>query len=96
MSSGKKLWVFAIVLGIAATAFLASRHIQKPADKTQTASPAKQESVVAPEDEVHAGYAGSASCKECHEIAFAGWMNSNHGLAERDYRKDMDEKTFSP
>jgi tetratricopeptide (TPR) repeat protein len=96
MSSSKKLWVFAIVLGIAATAFLTSRHFQKPADQPQTTSPAKQESVVAPEDEVHAEYAGSASCKECHETAYAGWIDSNHGLAEREYRKDLDEKTFSP
>ncbi len=51
---------------------------------------------LAPEDEVHAQYAGSASCKECHEAAFKNWENSNHGLAERDYRADMDEKGFVP
>jgi Flp pilus assembly protein TadD len=52
--------------------------------------------VIPPEDEVHAGYAGSASCKECHEAAFEAWENSNHGLAERDVRMDMDKEKFSP
>ena len=60
------------------------------------AEPAASKPVIAPDDEVHAQYAGSPSCKECHEIAYKAWENSNHGLAERNYRPDMDEKTFSP
>lgn len=52
--------------------------------------------VIPPEDEVHARYAGSASCKECHEAAFDVWKNSNHGLAEREYRADMDGDAFLP
>jgi predicted CXXCH cytochrome family protein len=58
--------------------------------------PAQPAPVIAPDDKVHATYAGSASCKKCHEKAYAGWMKSNHGLAERIVRMDMDEKTFSP
>jgi len=52
--------------------------------------------VIPPEDEIHAQYAGSASCKECHETAYEGWKDSNHGLAERELRMDMDERAFSP
>jgi tetratricopeptide (TPR) repeat protein len=52
--------------------------------------------VLAPDDEVHAQYAGSASCKECHETAYALWEKSNHGLAEREYREDLDKQAFSP
>ncbi|MFZ9935595.1 MAG: tetratricopeptide repeat protein [Luteolibacter sp.] len=52
--------------------------------------------VIPPEDEIHAQYAGSASCKECHETAYQGWKDSNHGLAEREFRMDMDGKVFSP
>jgi Flp pilus assembly protein TadD len=57
---------------------------------------AVQGPVIPPEDEVHAQYAGSASCKECHESAYEGWKNSNHGLAEREVREDLDKETFSP
>lgn len=109
MALGNKFRIFAIVLIIAATALLTFRHFQSPGPSnaqgpalnltgSQKApiSPAKHEPVIAPDDVVHAGYAGSASCKECHETAYAGWIDSNHGLAEREYRKDLDEKAFSP
>ena len=54
------------------------------------------EPILAPDDEVHAQYAGSASCKECHETAYALWEKSNHGLAEREYREDLDKQAFHP
>ena len=96
MSSGKKLWGSAIVLVIAATAFLLSNSFRRPANKLPAASSAAEQPILAPEDEVHAKYAGSSTCLECHEAAYTNWMNSNHGLAEREYQKDMDEKAFSP
>jgi Flp pilus assembly protein TadD len=52
--------------------------------------------VIPPEDEVHAQYAGSAACKECHEAAYEAWENSNHGLAEREVRMDLDREAFVP
>lgn len=66
-----------------------------PAAPAKT-EPAASETIIAPDTEVHAQYAGSPSCKECHEKAYLAWETSHHGLAERDYRKDLDEKTFSP
>lgn len=56
----------------------------------------KIESVIPPQDEVHAQYAGSASCKDCHKTAYDAWQNSNHGLAERQLRDDMDRDAFEP
>jgi Flp pilus assembly protein TadD len=50
------------------------------------------------EDEktVHGQYAGSASCRECHEEAFAAWKNSHHALAERSPDSTMDDPAFEP
>ncbi len=52
--------------------------------------------ILAPEDAVHAKYAGSESCKKCHPAAFEKWHQSNHGRAERVVSKDQDHSAFSP
>ena len=52
--------------------------------------------IMADEKQVFAQYGGSASCKECHREAYASWKNSNHGLAERQPAKAMDERAFQP
>lgn len=44
----------------------------------------------------YATYAGSASCRECHEEAFALWEKSNHGLAERSLNLELDRRAFDP
>ncbi len=41
-------------------------------------------------------YAGSQSCRECHAALFEQWSKSNHGLAERPLRDDMDKAAFEP
>jgi tetratricopeptide (TPR) repeat protein len=41
-------------------------------------------------------YAGSESCRECHQAEFDLWAASHHGLAERSFRPDLDEAAFSP
>lgn len=69
-----------------------SKKVGKP-EKTTTA---KEQPILIPDDEVHTQYAGSETCKKCHEAVFKSWEHSNHGLAERNVSKDMDEKTFSP
>jgi tetratricopeptide (TPR) repeat protein len=53
-------------------------------------------SILAPEDQVHAGYAGSESCRKCHTAEFEKWHTSNHGLAERPVTKEQDFKAFRP
>jgi len=48
------------------------------------------------EREVHAAYAGSESCRECHAEEFAAWSRSHHGLAERLPDPREDERAFVP
>jgi tetratricopeptide (TPR) repeat protein len=104
----KKLIISAIVAAIAAVIFIAIWS-GKQSDKngstgetgpssaaSNTVKTAPPVPILAPDDEVHAGYAGSASCKECHEAAYAAWKNSNHGLAEREVSMEMDRAAFDP
>ncbi len=52
--------------------------------------------IIPPDDVVHAQYAGSQTCKECHAEAHAAWEKSHHGMAERDYVAELDEAAFNP
>ena len=45
---------------------------------------------------VYAAYGGSASCRECHADAYAAWLKSNHGLAERPPVPDLENLAFVP
>ncbi|MEI6176793.1 MAG: tetratricopeptide repeat protein, partial [Verrucomicrobiota bacterium] len=86
-----------LALGVGIVIYLAMKDRPSPVVAGgNSGKPTQSESVIAPDDKVHPTYAGSASCKECHEKAYAGWEKSNHGLAERNVRMDMDEKAFSP
>jgi tetratricopeptide (TPR) repeat protein len=91
------MMLLALALGGAATVFF---HIRQPGNpppgKSTAAALPSEKPILPPDDAVHAEYAGSSSCLECHQAAYTGWMDSNHGLAEREYRKDLDEKAFSP
>lgn len=80
--------------------FLQGCESKKIAEETEPSVPveARQDEppILIPDDEIHGQYAGSKSCKECHEAAFEGWYDSNHGLAEREVRMEMDKDAFSP
>ncbi|MFZ4763368.1 MAG: tetratricopeptide repeat protein [Roseimicrobium sp.] len=52
--------------------------------------------IVEPEVQAHAQYAGSQSCRACHAELFDQWAKSNHGLAERPWRDDLDKAAFQP
>lgn len=43
-----------------------------------------------------AQYAGSESCKACHESEFGKWQSSHHGLAERKPDVALDGPAFEP
>ena len=45
---------------------------------------------------VFAQYAGSVSCKGCHEEEYAQWQKSNHGMAERLVDTPLDRRAFDP
>ena len=86
----KPILLLALAILALATGFLAERlsHYRpaaRPPVPPVVAAPAKDGPILAPQDGVHAQYAGSASCRECHEAAYKGWLDSNHGLAERGF-----------
>ncbi len=43
-----------------------------------------------------AGYAGSASCRECHEVFYERWAPSHHGLAMQPYSDQFAQANLSP
>ena len=94
-SSINWLWCFLSLSAVALTVFFMigrqSEPIQVPAAAPATAAP-----VVLPEDQVHAGYAGSESCKACHAAEFEKWKTSNHHFAERQVVEVMDRAAFAP
>ncbi len=49
-----------------------------------------------PEAQAFAGYAGSASCRECHQKETDLWLPTNHSLAERLPSPGLDQAAFDP
>lgn len=98
MSIRKTPTILAALIALSFVAYFAIRHFNSP--KSTSGSPATSHvasaPILAPEDEVHAKYAGSETCRECHAAAFGNWQHSNHELAEREMNKDEDYKSFSP
>ncbi len=85
-------WFFAGVLlaGLAAAGFFffGSPKKQRPgAGATNLSSTGNQ-----PEPK----YAGSQSCKDCHQEAFKLWQGSHHALAERSVSPAQDSTAFVP
>ncbi len=91
----------ALVLGgiLAAVIGLIAWSLWPEPSYTKVPVPAAKppEAFVLPEEKaVFAQYAGSESCKSCHESEFTKWKDSHHGLAERLPRDDMDLAAFVP
>jgi tetratricopeptide (TPR) repeat protein len=63
-----------------------------PAPPVDASSP----TLLEPQEQAFARYAGSASCRECHTAIYDEWAKSNHGLAEREWRADLDAAAFDP
>lgn len=59
-------------------------------------APVPMERSMQSDEAVFAAYAGSASCRECHEAAFELWQESNHRFAERSLRESLDKTAFDP
>lgn len=77
--------------------FAAFRHFNSPTPEPKsTTAPALTQEILAPQDQVHAGYAGSESCRKCHAAAFEKWQPSNHSLAERNVVAEKDHPSFIP
>jgi tetratricopeptide (TPR) repeat protein len=52
--------------------------------------------IMEPEAEAFARYAGSASCRECHEQEYNLWLQSNHRWAERLPDPELEGPAFDP
>lgn len=88
-----------IFLGVAVAIALAVWLVREKTGKTnRSSSPATSStsSVLEPDQKVFAQYAGSESCRSCHEEIFKLWEKSNHGLAERPVQSARDRVAFDP
>lgn len=94
--------VIAIMLGGILSAIMVAFMIREKSRSLPDSQPLPDKSsssppqVLEPETEVLPRYAGSRTCRECHEAAYQTWVNSNHGLAERHYRQELDQEGFRP
>ncbi len=91
----KLVWLLALVATAGVVLVLTRRRPveTKPSPPAITGNP---QPVVEPEAQAFADYAGSASCKDCHEEAYDLWASSNHGHAERRPRPELDRSAFEP
>ena len=55
-----------------------------------------QKKIDAPAPAQSQGYAGSSSCRECHEKFYQLWSTSFHGLAMQPYSDEFAAKQLSP
>lgn len=85
----------ALLLATVAATVLLRRRQPTPAPPPPVIVQAERP-LLEPQDQVYARYAGSASCKECHRKAYDAWAESNHGLAERNLRPELDKAAFDP
>lgn len=65
-----------------------------PTSRAPSRSVADQ--VVPDQAETYARYAGSNTCRECHQEAWDEWAASNHGMAERKLDEALDRPAFDP
>lgn len=87
-------WVFALVflIAVAIGTALLKRSTLTP---SQALTPSNVGYQLAPEAAVFAEYAGSESCRECHQEAFDLWLPSNHRLAERGPGNELESPAFT-
>src|SRR5438132_1313455 len=95
--AGPKLaWLLLLVAAAGGGAILFTRQHPGNSHPGSQVKPGKVQPVVEPEAQAYAGYAGSASCKNCHEEAYELWAASNHGQAERRPSPGLDQDAFEP
>jgi len=99
-SPAARLIVFSIIAAIALGfgIWISQRPGNSP---TPSASIATTTGIVprfqlTPEATVFATYAGTETCRECHQAAFDKWKDSHHALAEREIDPKLDREAFDP
>ena len=74
---------------------LITAWIKKEMAPNASSNPLSQASFqIEPEEQAFGQYAGSESCRECHESAFELWKPSNHRFAERLPSQENDSISF--
>src|SRR5690348_10467659 len=63
---------------------------------TLTTSRGQLESAQQTDKQIYKAYAGSASCRNCHEQEFDQWAGSHHALAQRLPDPRIDSAAFNP
>ncbi len=91
----KWIWWLMPVSAVAITVFFMIGHQSEPV-QVPMAAPVAVAPVLVPEDQVHADYVGSESCKACHAAEYEKWKTSNHYFAERQVIEGMDHSAFAP
>ncbi len=90
--SARLLIAGALLVAAFVVGFVAVRRATKSASPSNPAAPP----IVEAEKSAFAAYAGSESCRECHEQAYDLWKKSNHGFAERLIKPEMERIAFDP
>ena len=104
---GQRLKVLSFAVAIIAAATVTWALIKEkspsvsentPGAKPETPETGNETAHWQPEEQAKAfaQYAGSKSCRECHEKAFDLWLGSDHQLAERLPDPKMDQEAFDP
>ncbi|MDA7625031.1 multiheme c-type cytochrome [bacterium] len=100
-----KLLGFAVVIILVAAVVLAVFKGEGPSTpentvgtKKKTPVPVNKTAHWQPEEQskAFAQYAGSKSCRECHQASYDLWLGSDHQLAERLPDPKMDQEAFDP
>lgn len=87
------LFVLFAVLGGAGYWFIAS---SKKLPEYQRLKHEEKYNYEEPQSVAYRGYAGSESCKDCHQQAYTNWLGSHHALAERPLNEAQDKPAFVP
>lgn len=96
-------WRAVLMIGILLALILSGAGWLLWPEADHAAVPVEMAAVVMPEpfvmesqEVVFAGYAGSESCRECHESEYSKWKTSHHGMAERKPDPALDDAGFVP
>ena len=68
----------------------------RPSGKASNSTDSSRLAILSDQQSVFGEYAGTASCEDCHEQEFGDWQASDHALAERPLKAELDLPAFEP
>jgi len=101
-AKGLPPWVWGVgaLILVGLLIFFKNRQLETASQQVQNSTngsqPLSMDRLQMPDEAIYAQYAGTASCRECHEKEFDKWLPSNHRMAERPLMTDMDTPAFEP